>query len=66
MKFKTEVVSPKGIRIKGDDHSEELARLIEERSNVLRKDGWRLVNALPAMVSEGALYKAILIFEKGD
>ena len=66
MKFKTEVVSPKGIRIKGDDHSDELARLIEERSNVLRKDGWLLVKALPAMVSEGALYKAILIFEKED
>ena len=66
MKFKTEVVSPKGIRIKGDDHSEEIARLIEERSNALCKDGWRLVNALPAMINEGALYKAILIFEKGD
>lgn len=66
MKFKAEVVCPKGIRIKGDDHSEELARLIEERSDALCKDGWRFVNALPAMVSEGALYKAILIFEKAD
>ena len=66
MKFKTEVISPKGIRIKGDDHSEELARLIEERSSALCQDGWRLVNALPAMVSEGALYKVILIFEKAD
>ena len=64
MKSQVEVISPKGIRIKGDDHSEELARLIGERSNALNKDGWRLVNALPAMVSEGALYKVILIFEK--
>lgn len=66
MKIKTEVVSPKGMRIKGDDHSEELARLIEERSVALCKNGWRLVNILPAMVSEGALYKAILVFEKVD
>ena len=66
MKIKTEVVSPKGMRIKGDDHSEELARLIEERSVALCKNGWRLVNTLPAMVSEGALYKAILVFEKVD
>ena len=66
MKIKTEVVSPKGMRIKGDDHSEELARLIEESSNALCKDGWRLINALPAMVCEGALHKAILVFEKAD
>lgn len=64
MNYRTEIISPNGIRIKGDDHSAELARVIEEKANLLSQDGWRLVNMLPAMTNEGALYKAILIFEK--
>jgi hypothetical protein len=66
LNYITEVISPKGIRIKGDDHSEEIARRIEQRSKSLGKNGWRLINVLPAMMSEGALYKAILIFVKEE
>lgn len=62
--YKTIVVSTKGLRIKGDDTSSELAEVIDTRSNEMVKKGWQLFSITPSLMSEGALIKLMLTFVK--
>ena len=62
--YKTVSISPVGIRIKGDDISEKLADLLNNRSNELAKDRWRLLSILPSLKSEGAVAKLLVTFER--
>ncbi len=62
--YKTLVVSTKGLRIKGDDTSAELAAIIDQKSNEMSKDGWVLLSITPSLMSEGALIKLMLTFMK--
>lgn len=62
--YKTLVVSTKGLRIKGDDTSGELAVIIDQKSNEMSKDGWVLLSITPSLMSEGALIKLMLTFMK--
>ena len=55
--YKTVVVSTKGLRIKGDDTSAELAVSIDQKSNEMSDDGWSLLSITPSLMSEGALIK---------
>ena len=62
--YKTCVITPKGMRIKGDDTSLEIASIIDEKSNQMCKDGWELFSITPSLHSEGALIKLLLTFVK--
>ena len=62
--YKTIVVSTKGLRIKGDDTSGELAVIIDQKSNEMSKEGWVLLSITPSLMSEGALIKLMLTFMK--
>jgi hypothetical protein len=62
--YKTVSISPVGIRIKGDDISEKLADLLNNRSNELAKKRWRLLSILPSLKSEGAVAKLLVTFER--
>jgi hypothetical protein len=62
--YKTVSISPVGIRIKGDDISEKLADLLNNRSNELGKKRWRLLSILPSLKSEGAVAKLLVTFER--
>ncbi len=62
--YKTLVVSAKGIRIKGDDTSGELACAIDEKSSDMSAKGWKLLSITPSHMSEGALIKVMLTFYK--
>ncbi|MAE52581.1 MAG: hypothetical protein CMI20_00525 [Opitutae bacterium] len=62
--YKTIVVSTKGLRIKGDDTSAELAVAIDEKSNEMYEKGWKLLSITPSLLSEGALIKLMLTFVK--
>jgi len=62
--YMTCVVSTKGLRIKGDDTSIEIASIIDEKSNKMSKDGWELFSITPSLLSEGALIKLLLTFVK--
>ena len=64
MEYKTIVLGPEGLRIKGDDNSKNLSVLLEGKLNELGKEGWRAVSIVPSMVSEGAVVKFIVTFEK--
>ncbi len=62
--YKTISISPEGIRIKGDDVSERLAQLLNNMSNKLGSDKWRIISIIPTMKSEGAVTKILVTFER--
>ena len=62
--YKTLVVEPKGIRVKGDDHSDTLASLTESKLNLYSADGWKLVSVIPSTVSDGNVVKLIVVLKK--
>jgi len=62
--YKTLVVKAKGIRIKGDDTSSELALEIDRKSMQMDKEGYKLLSVTPSLMSEGALIKVMLTFVK--
>ncbi|MDA0343448.1 MAG: hypothetical protein O2908_04940 [Verrucomicrobia bacterium] len=62
--YKTLVVKAKGIRIKGDDTSSELALEIDRKSMQMDKEGYKLLSITPSLMSEGALIKVMLTFVK--
>ena len=55
---------PKGLRVKGDDHTDMLATMISVKSNENSERGWKLLSAIPTVTSEGSVFKIVLIFEK--
>ena len=64
MTYKTHVISTKGMRIKGDDTSDEIAAELDEKSNNMSRDGWELLSITPSLLSEGVLIKILLTFVK--
>ena len=62
--YKVEVLESKGIRIKGDDVSEQIARALQANSNSNARQGWRIQSVIPSLSSEGALLKCLVVYEK--
>ena len=62
--YQTCVITTKGLRIKGDDTSVEIASEIDSKSNEMGTQGWELISVTPSLMSEGALIKVILTFSK--
>jgi len=58
--YKTIVIRAKGIRIKGDDTSSELALEIDQKSKEMSTQGFKLLAVTPSLMSEGALIKVML------
>ena len=61
-RYKTCLLSPKGMHVSGDDQSSKLSELLEEKSNELGKNGWRLVSVTPTLNSGGSATKLLLTF----
>jgi hypothetical protein len=64
LKYKTKVIEPKGLRVKGDDTSIQLAIILENEANDQLMNGWVVKSVLPSLTSDGALLKLIVLFEK--
>ena len=64
LKYKTKVIEPKGLRVKGDDTSIQLAIILENEANDQFMNGWVVKSVLPSLTSDGALLKLIVLFEK--
>ena len=65
-KYKSIVITLKGLRLKGDDKSLELSKELDIKSNELASLGWRLISVFPSVISEGAVVKLLAVFEKKD
>ncbi len=61
-RYKTCLLSPKGMHVSGDDQSSKLSELLEEKSNELGKKGWRIVSVTPTLNSGGSATKLLLTF----
>ena len=64
LEYKTIVVSPSGLRVKGDDHSNELAEILTNSMSELAKEGWRVISLIPSMTSQGAVVKMLITAER--
>ena len=62
--YQSIIVSVPGLKIKGDDTSDQLSEMITEISNRHAKGGWKLIQVTPALVRDGALQKVIITMEK--
>ena len=49
--YKIISVSPEGIRVKGDDVSDKLAKLAENLSNKMAMSKWRMISMVPSLRS---------------
>ena len=64
LEYKSIVVSPSGLRVKGDDHSNELAEILTKNMSELAKEGWRVISLIPSMTSQGAVVKMLITAER--
>ena len=62
--YKVKVISPMGMRVKGDDITDKLSNILELECNKLSKHGWRIISILPTISSEGAVSKLMVTFER--
>ena len=62
--YKVFIVEPEGIRVKGDDYSNILSKLLSDKLNELSNNGWTLSSIVPSMISNGCVVKLIVTIEK--
>ena len=58
------ILSPEGIRIKGDDLTDKIAQKLETESNKLGKNGWKIISLVPTVSSEGSVSKLLVTFQR--
>tara|TARA_B100001093_G_scaffold381592_1_gene367137 strand:+ start:7049 stop:7261 length:213 start_codon:yes stop_codon:yes gene_type:complete len=63
-RYKVFIVEPEGIRVKGDDYSNILSKLLSDKLNDFNKGGWTLSSIVPSMISDGCVIKLIVTIEK--
>jgi hypothetical protein len=62
--YLVKIISPEGIRVKGDDLTDKIALKLETESNKLGKDGWQIISLVPTVTSEGSVSKLLVTFQK--
>tara|TARA_B100000941_G_scaffold256117_1_gene205220 strand:- start:1221 stop:1427 length:207 start_codon:yes stop_codon:yes gene_type:complete len=64
VQYCTKVIETNKIRLKGEDISSDIARVMESEVNSMNKKGWKLFSVTPSLMTEGAIRKLILCFER--
>ena len=62
--YQSVIVKVPGLKVKGDDTSTKMSKMIEETLNIESSKGWKLIQITPALVREGSLQKVVLTMEK--
>ena len=62
--YVVKILSPEGIRVKGDDLTDKIAQKLETESNKLGKDGWQIISLVPTVTSEGSVSKLLVTFQR--
>ena len=65
-RYKTKVIETNKLKLKGEDISATIASLLEAELNDMAEKGWRIFSITPSLLTEGAVRKLILCFEKDD
>ena len=63
-KYLTKVIETNQLKLKVDDISSTIAKILEDDLNKMGKDGWKLFSITPSLLVDGAVRKLILCFEK--
>jgi hypothetical protein len=58
--YKVFVLGPEGLRVKGDDNSQFIAKLLTQELNKHAENGWSLSKLVPTMTSQGSVVKLIV------
>ena len=53
--YQSIIVKVPGLKVKGDDTSTKMSKMIEEVLNNESLKGWKLIQITPALVREGSL-----------
>lgn len=62
--YVVKIISPEGIRVKGDDLTDKISQKLETESNKLGKEGWQIISLVPTVTSEGSVSKLLVTFQK--
>ena len=62
--YVVKIISPEGIRVKGDDLTDKISQKLETESNKLGKDGWQIISLVQTVTSEGSVSKLLVTFQK--
>ena len=62
--YRIKILSPEGIRVKGDDLTDKIAQKLEAESNKLGKNGWQIISLVPTVSSEGSVSKLLVTFQR--
>jgi hypothetical protein len=62
--YKVFVLGPEGLRVKGDDNSDVISKLLSHRLNLYSGKGWQLAKLVPTMTSEGSVVKLIVTLHR--
>ena len=65
-RYKTKVIETNKLKLKGEDISTTIASLLEAELNEMAEKGWKIFSITPSLLTEGAVRKLILCFEKDD
>jgi hypothetical protein len=65
-RYKTKVIETNKLKLKGEDISATIASLLEAELNEMAEKGWKIFSITPSLLTEGAVRKLILCFEKDD
>ncbi len=60
----TKVIETNKMRLKGEDISSDIAEVMETEINTMNHKGWKLFSVTPSLLTEGAIRKLILCFER--
>ena len=58
--YKVFVLGPEGLRVKGDDNSQVISKLLTQELNKNAENGWSLSKLVPTMTSQGSVVKLIV------
>mgnify|MGYP001162452768 FL=1 len=65
-RYKTKVIETNKLKLKGEDISSTIASVLEAELNEMAEKGWKIFSITPSLLTEGAVRKLILCFEKDD
>ena len=52
------------MRIKGDDYSTQLSKILTVELNSLSEEGWSVSSVFPSMISNGCVVKLLVTLER--
>ena len=65
-KYLTKVIETNKLKLKGEDISSTIAKILEDDLNKMSEEGWKLFSITPSLLIDGAVRKLILCFERND